>query len=99
MLGARTTVTPFPHQPEAQHPKSFSYPQLAGRLPHLSELSRHQTGFMSTHPSSKLFTCTTGRSDRMEFLEYGLSRRCEKPAIPFNPNVTTEHTLVSPLGW
>jgi hypothetical protein len=27
MLGARTTVTPFHHQPEAQHPKFFSYPQ------------------------------------------------------------------------
>jgi hypothetical protein len=35
MLGARTTVTPFHHQPEAQHPKSSSYPQAAGRLPHL----------------------------------------------------------------
>src|ERR1051325_464412 len=35
MLGARTTATPFHHQPEAQHPKSFSYPQAAGRLPHL----------------------------------------------------------------
>jgi hypothetical protein len=23
MLGARTTVTPFHHQPEAQHPKFF----------------------------------------------------------------------------
>jgi hypothetical protein len=23
MLGARTTVTPFHHQPEAQHPKIF----------------------------------------------------------------------------
>ena len=34
MLGARTTVTPFHHQPEAQHPKSSSYPQAAGRLPH-----------------------------------------------------------------
>src|SRR3974390_2580116 len=25
-LGPVTTVTPFHHQPEAQHPKSFSYP-------------------------------------------------------------------------
>jgi hypothetical protein len=24
MLGARTTVTPFHHQPEAQHPKNLS---------------------------------------------------------------------------
>jgi len=28
--------TSFHHQPEAQHPKFFSYPQAAGRLPHLS---------------------------------------------------------------
>ena len=28
--------TSFHHQPEAQHPKIFSYPQAAGRLPHLS---------------------------------------------------------------
>jgi hypothetical protein len=27
MLGARTTVTPFHHQPEARTQKSFSYPQ------------------------------------------------------------------------
>ena len=27
--------TSFHHQPEAQHPKFFSYPQAAGRLPHL----------------------------------------------------------------
>jgi hypothetical protein len=43
MLGARTTVTPFHHQPEAQHPKpkkSFSYPQAAGRLPHLLGVKR-----------------------------------------------------------
>ena len=25
--------TSFHHQPEAQHPKFFSYPQAAGRLP------------------------------------------------------------------
>jgi hypothetical protein len=30
-----TTMTSFHHQPEAQHPKIFSYPQAAGRLPHL----------------------------------------------------------------
>jgi hypothetical protein len=35
MLGARTTVTPFHHQPEAQHPKSSAIHKLAGRLPHL----------------------------------------------------------------
>ena len=28
------------HQPEAQHPKIFSYPQSAGRLPHLSGVKR-----------------------------------------------------------
>jgi hypothetical protein len=27
--------TSFHHQPEAQHLKFFSYPQAAGRLPHL----------------------------------------------------------------
>ena len=27
--------TSFHDQPEAQHPKFFSYPQAAGRLPHL----------------------------------------------------------------
>jgi len=27
--------TSFHHQPEAQHPKFFSYQQAAGRLPHL----------------------------------------------------------------
>jgi hypothetical protein len=33
-------VTPFHHQPEAQHPKSSSYPQGAGRLPHLLGVKR-----------------------------------------------------------
>jgi hypothetical protein len=33
-------VTSFHHQPEAQHPKFFSYQQAAGRLPHLSGLKR-----------------------------------------------------------
>jgi hypothetical protein len=32
--------TSFHHQPEAQHPKFFSYPQAVGRLPHLSEAKR-----------------------------------------------------------
>jgi hypothetical protein len=36
MLGARTTVTPFHHQPEAQHPKSRSIHNNAGRSPHIS---------------------------------------------------------------
>jgi hypothetical protein len=35
MLGARTTVTPFHHQPEAQHLKSSAIHKNAGRLPHL----------------------------------------------------------------
>src|SRR6516164_408354 len=35
MLGARTTVTPFHHQPEAQHPKFLAIHKNAGRLPHL----------------------------------------------------------------
>ena len=34
MLGARTTVTPFDHQPEAQHPKFLGIHKNAGRLPH-----------------------------------------------------------------
>ena len=34
--------TSFHHQPEAQHPKFFSYPQAAGRLPHLMTLNSHQ---------------------------------------------------------
>ena len=29
-------MTSFHHQPEAQHPKFFSYQQAAGRLTHLS---------------------------------------------------------------
>jgi hypothetical protein len=32
--------TSFHHQPEAQHPKFFSYPQAAGRLPHLWGVKR-----------------------------------------------------------
>ena len=47
MLGARTTVTPYHHQPEAQHPKSFSYPQAAGRLPHLWVISGSKNPFTS----------------------------------------------------
>src|SRR5262249_10292236 len=41
MLGARTTVTPFHHQPEAQHPKSSAIHKNAGRLPHLLAQSGH----------------------------------------------------------
>src|SRR6516162_10311343 len=41
MLGARTTVTPFHHQPEAQHPKSSAIHKNAGRLPHLLARSEH----------------------------------------------------------
>jgi hypothetical protein len=68
MLGARTTVTPFQHQPEAQHPKSFSYPQAAGRLPHLwgalqTQVGRHaafekghkRTDIASSLAGSRLF--------------------------------------------
>ena len=33
--------TSFHHQPEAQHPKFFSYPQAAGRLPYLWGESGH----------------------------------------------------------
>src|SRR6201988_4536246 len=40
MLGARTTVTPFHHQPEAQHPKSSAIHKLPGRLPHLLGVKR-----------------------------------------------------------
>src|SRR3974390_1205137 len=35
MLEARTSVTSFHHQPEAQHPKSSAIHNIAGRLPHL----------------------------------------------------------------
>jgi hypothetical protein len=35
--------TSFHHQPEAQHPKIFSYPQAAGRLPHLLALIGHSS--------------------------------------------------------
>src|ERR1700688_3845700 len=31
--------TSLNYQPEAQHPKIFSYPQAAGRLPHLIQLT------------------------------------------------------------
>jgi hypothetical protein len=41
MLGARTTVTPFHHQPEAQHPKFLAINKNAGRLPHLLAQSGH----------------------------------------------------------
>jgi hypothetical protein len=41
MLGALTTVTPFHHQPEAQHPKSSAIHNNAGRLSHLWVKSRH----------------------------------------------------------
>jgi hypothetical protein len=41
MLGARTTVTPFHHQPEAQHPKFLAIHKNAGRLPHLLAPSGH----------------------------------------------------------
>jgi len=41
MLGARTTVTPFHHQPEAQHPKFLAIHKNAGRLPHLLAQSGH----------------------------------------------------------
>src|SRR6516162_2513817 len=41
MLGARTTVTPFHHQPEAQHLKSLATHKNAGRLPHLLAQSGH----------------------------------------------------------
>ena len=41
MLGARTTVTPFHHQPEAQHPKIF---QLStSRRPITPSLGQKQT--------------------------------------------------------
>jgi hypothetical protein len=41
MLGARTTVTPFHHQPEAQHPKIF---QLStSRRPITPSLGHKQT--------------------------------------------------------
>jgi hypothetical protein len=36
--------TSFHHQPEAQHPKFFSYQQAAGRLPHLLEAQRTLVG-------------------------------------------------------
>jgi hypothetical protein len=45
MLGARTTVTPFHHQPEAQHPKFLALNKNAGRLPHLLAQSGHREAF------------------------------------------------------
>ena len=41
--------TSFHHQPEAQHPKFFSYPQAAGRLPHLFGRCRVQSGQRAHH--------------------------------------------------
>jgi hypothetical protein len=35
MVETVTLWTSFHYQPEAQHPKICSYPQAAGRLPHL----------------------------------------------------------------
>ncbi|MGA9009263.1 MAG: hypothetical protein WB495_20845, partial [Xanthobacteraceae bacterium] len=49
------TRTSFHHQPEAQHPKIFSYPQAAGRLPHLSgakQTRQRATGATLRHLSS-----------------------------------------------
>ena len=51
--------TSFHHQPEAQHPKFFSYPQAAGRLPHLWR-----------HPSR----CPGGGRARAGALHGGLAR-------------------------
>ena len=42
--------TSFHHQPEAQHPKFFSYPQAAGRLPHLSEQQRTWLDLLMARP-------------------------------------------------
>src|SRR5262249_56980639 len=50
MLGARTTVTPFHHQPEAQHPKSSAIHNNAGRLPHLLTQSGHR--YLARQPLS-----------------------------------------------
>src|SRR6516225_9504548 len=47
MLGAPTTVTPFHHQPEAQHLKSLAIHKNAGRLPHLWVISGHRTRLTS----------------------------------------------------
>src|SRR3974390_3249541 len=41
LLEALITVTPFPHQPEAQHPISSAIHKNAGRLPHLLVLCGH----------------------------------------------------------
>src|SRR6516162_6093529 len=52
MLGARTTVTPFHHQPEAQHLKSLAIHKNAGRLPHLLTQSGHGSGPPATWTST-----------------------------------------------
>ena len=46
-LGPVTTVTPYHHQPEAQHPKSSAINKIAGRLAHLRANSRHTGNYAS----------------------------------------------------
>jgi len=62
MLGARTTVTPFHHQPEAQHPKIF---QLStSRRPITPSLGQKRTSrrFAQCPLSSRKQTSVTGFS-------------------------------------
>jgi hypothetical protein len=61
-LGPVTTVTPFHHQPEAQHPKSSAIHKNAGRLPHLSGQSGHSStlaldGFVAIDPGCVKTRC------------------------------------------
>src|SRR3974390_988610 len=54
MLEARTSVTSFHHQPEAQHPKSSAIHNIAGRLSHLLE------GGLNRSPQHSILTGKDG---------------------------------------
>jgi hypothetical protein len=74
MLGARTTVTPFHHQPEAQHLKSLAIHKNAGRLPHLGAKNRthaaQQRSSLFDHlVGEQLHRIGDGKTERLGGLE------------------------------
>ena len=56
-------MTSFHHQPEAQHPKFFSYQQAAGRLPHLFGRMTHHVIRYAFHVAVAKHFCPTGVHD------------------------------------
>ena len=59
--------TSFHHQPEARHPKFFSYPQAAGRLPHLYPRKRT---LIDSPPASAKCQHQTSRNSTSDRLHY-----------------------------